>query len=155
MDTSEVRIVRLEPMRVACFNGFGPGPEEIALNKMLAWVKARQLLADGQVHRFFGYDNPMPTPGSPNYGYDMWVTIGPAVTVDGEAKLVNFAGGLYAVAGFAGHPMGIPAAWKKLMAWVEQSRYRPNDSIQWLEEHFNPPVPLDQLRLDLHLPIAE
>lgn len=155
MIPSEVRIVRLEPLRVACFNGFGPSPEELAWKKMLAWAEAQQLFADGQAHRIFGYNNPDPTPGSPNYGYDFWVTLGPAVTVSGDARLINFTGGLYAVTRFVGEAgPDIPAAWKKLVAWVEQSRYRPARH-QWLEEHFYPTSPEPGFCIDLYMPIAE
>ena len=41
MSKLEVRIVTLEPMRVASAYGFGPSPEEIAWEKMLAFAKKK------------------------------------------------------------------------------------------------------------------
>ena len=73
----QVRIVRLEPMRVACASGFGPSPEGEAWDTLIGWAKSQGLLDDLDALRFFGYNNPDPSPGSPNYGYDQWVTAGP------------------------------------------------------------------------------
>ena len=73
MDDFEVKIIKLPPMRVACVNGFGDGPEGIAFDKMKAWAQAHNLLE--RSHRLFGYNNPDPSPGSPTYGYDVWLTV--------------------------------------------------------------------------------
>ena len=40
MSEIEVRIIKLEPMRVACTYGFGEQPELQAWSKMLAWAKS-------------------------------------------------------------------------------------------------------------------
>ena len=93
----DVRVVRLEPMRVACVNGYGKEPETIAFNKMLAYVKAAGLDTDGKPHRFFGYNNPNPSAGSPNYGYDVWVTVDPEAQPEEGVRMIDFPGGLYAV----------------------------------------------------------
>jgi DNA gyrase inhibitor GyrI len=66
MSDMNVRIVNLPPMRVVSINGFGEGPEGIAFDKMKAWAQAHNLLEEP--HRLFGYNNPNPSPGSPNYG---------------------------------------------------------------------------------------
>ena len=82
-------------MRVACVNGFGEGPEGMAFDKMKAWAAAHNL--PGKPYRLFGYNNPDPSPGSPNYGYDVWITVDESVQADGEARIIDFPGGLYAV----------------------------------------------------------
>ena len=76
MSKLDVRIVRLEPMRVASAYGFGASPEGIAHEKMQALLRAKKLL-DGYStkYRHFGFNNPSPAPGSPNYGYEIWVEI--------------------------------------------------------------------------------
>ena len=48
----DVKIVKLEPMRVACVNGYGSQPEDLAFQKMRAFVQAHGLDGDGQTHRF-------------------------------------------------------------------------------------------------------
>lgn len=157
MSDLEVRIVKLPPMRVACVHGFGEGPEEQAFDKMKAWAQAHDLL--GQPCRLFGYNNPDPSPGSPNYGYDVWLTVDESVQADGEARIIEFPGGLYAVTRFeVKNPWeDIPGTWRKLVKWMEASQYR-HGQHQWLEEHIGP---LDEMggnqpfTLDLHLPITK
>jgi AraC family transcriptional regulator len=157
MDELEICIVKLPPMRVACVNGFGESPEGQAFDKMKAWAKAHNLT--GKSYRLFGYDNPDPAPGSPNYGYDVWVTVEKTVQAEGDARIIDFPGGMYAVLRVEVKLPSddIGAGWQKLVKWMENSKYR-HGSHQWLEEHIGP---LDDMggsqpfTLDLHLPIAE
>ena len=120
MSDLDVRIVNLPPMRVACVNGFGEGPEGMAFDKMKAWAEAHNLLLPGKPHRLFGYNNPDPSPGSPNYGYDVWITIDESVQADGEARIIDFPGGLYAVTRIEVKNPGddIPATWQSLVKWM-------------------------------------
>ena len=157
MNNLEVRIVNLPPMRVACINGFGDSPEGMAFEKMKAWAAAHKLLE--KPYRLFGYNNPDPSAGSPNYGYDVWITVGESVQADGEARIIDFAGGLYAVTRVEVDNPGadIPAAWQQLVKWMEASKYH-HARHQWLEEHFGllGEVGGEQpFTLDLYLPIAE
>ena len=73
MTTETVQIVTLEPMRVASAWAFGPNPEEMAWQKLVAWAESHDLLSTG--HRVFGFNNPNPSVGSPNYGYEYWLTV--------------------------------------------------------------------------------
>jgi DNA gyrase inhibitor GyrI len=165
MTELEVRIVHLEPMRVACASGFGQSPEEEAWDTLIAWAKSQGLLDDLDALRFFGYNNPDPSPGSPNYGYDQWITVGPDAKPEGKVEIKEFPGGLYAVTRCRLGDIG--AAWKQLAAWHEDSAYRCGHH-QWLEECLNPEVfirPEGQFQLpesafgdvefDIYLPIAE
>jgi AraC family transcriptional regulator len=158
MDDLKVKIVKLPPLRVICINGFGEGPEAQAWEKMIAWAKAKGLWDNGKPKRFFGFNNPDPSPGSPNYGYDVWMTVDDSVQPDGEARLINFPGGLYAVAHCPVKSPGddIPRTWQKLVAWFENSQYK-HGSHQWLEEHLDPQhaVHGENFTLDLFMPITE
>ena len=157
MEKLEVRILKLPATRVACVHGFGAGPEGQAFGKMQAWAKAHDL--PGKPCRLFGFNNPDPTPGSPNYGYDVWITVDEAVQGDHAATIVDFPGGLYAVTRVeVKNPWeDIPRAWQKLVKWMEASKYH-HGRHQWLEEHIGP---LEEMggdkpfTLDLHLPISE
>ena len=155
MSEDDIRAVELPPLRVVCLNGFGDGPEGQAFEKTLAWAKAHNLL--DLPHRLFGYNNPDPTPGSPNYGYDVWMTVDASVNADGEARIIEFPGGLYAVLRIeVKSPWDdIPAAWQRLVKWRENSPYH-EGRHQWLEEHIGPLneiVNTLPLTLDLFLPI--
>jgi DNA gyrase inhibitor GyrI len=159
MKELEVRIHSLEPLRVAAAHGFGQGPEPIAWEKLTAYIRKTGLLSDGQPHRFFGFNNPDPSPGSPNYGYEQWVTVGPEAQGEGEVKVKEFGGGLYAVTRTS--LAEITETWQAFFAWLEGTAYR-FGSQQWLEEAIN--FDLDQtvdqqgpenLILDLYMPITE
>ena len=158
MNKLEVRIVKLEPMRVASVWGFGNSPEEQAWEKLMTWAKPKGLLDDLEQHRIFGFNNPNPSSGSPNYGYEFWITVGPDVEPEGELRIQEFLGGLYAVTrcevrGEAHNT--IPETWKRLIKWLVDSQYK-QASHQWLEEHLGPvDTSLDELLLDLYAPIAE
>jgi AraC family transcriptional regulator len=157
MSEIDVRIVTLPPMRVACINGFCEEPEKEAFEKMYAWAKTHNLFE--KPYRTFGFDNPSQSPGSPNRGYDVWITVDESVQADGVVHILDFPGGLYAVTRVdVKHPWeDIPGTWQKLVKWMEKSKYT-HGSHQWLEEHIGP---LNEMGghlpfiLDLHLPIRE
>ncbi|MBM3134558.1 MAG: GyrI-like domain-containing protein [Chloroflexi bacterium] len=157
MSEFPVRIVKLEPLRVASVHGFGPSPEGEAWQKLVAWAKPKGYLDDPEHHRIFGFNNPDPAPGSPNYGYEFWMVVGPEVQPEAGVEIKDFPGGLYAVArcDVQGDPWRtIPAAWKKLVQWRENSQYQ-CASHQWLEEHLEEEgMPEGDFNLDLYLPIA-
>ncbi len=152
MSELDVRIVQLEPMRVASAHGFGTGPEEEATNRIAAFMEAEGLTFDDV--RWFGFNNPDPTPGSPNYGYDVWITVGPEVQGEGEVKVKEFEGGLYAVTRFK-NLNNIGQVWRQLVLWREDSPYRKGHH-QWLENLLtHPGTPYQEFEFDLYLPIVE
>jgi len=155
----DVRIVHLEPLRVAYALGFGQEPEGLAWAKILTWAEHKGWLNNLKAHRFLGFNNPNPAPGSPNYGYEQWMTVGPEDGSEGEVKVKDFAGGLYAVARCQG-PQNIPQAWKDLLVWCDNSQYRMAEH-QCLEECLSTELlnfgvmPWEKVLFDLYLPIAE
>ncbi len=152
MSEIQVRVVKLEPQRVASALGFGPNPEDLSWKKLFDWARAKGLLNNWQMHRYFGFNNPNPSPGSPNYGYEEWMTVGPEVEAEGEIQVKEFSGGLYAVLRCDEIPN--PRIWGQLVQWRERSPYKAAHH-QWLEECFNPLDPPDKLHFDLYLPIAK
>ena len=156
MDKTEVRIVQLARTRVASAQAFGPSPEGEAWDKLCRWAEPRGILGDRKRWRVFGFNNPDPSPGSPNYGYEFWITIDGEMTGDGDVRIKEFGGGMYAVArcDVQGNAATvIPAAWQNLIRWRETSPYRMG-SHQWLEEHLTGPDPAGaQWQMDLYMPI--
>lgn len=135
MQEETVQIVHLEPMRVASAWAFGPNPEEMAWQKLTEWAGPRDLLSTG--HRIFGFNHPNPSAGSPNYGYEYWITVDTNVEPADEIRLADVPGGRYAVleADVSGdYGVTIPAAWQRLDGWVAASSYL-HGTHQWLEEH--------------------
>jgi DNA gyrase inhibitor GyrI len=157
MSDLDVRIVELEPMRVASFLGFGPNPETEAFQKLDTWARPRGLLDAPAKHRLFGFNNPNPSAGSPNYGYEVWIVLDSDPESRGDAELKSFDGGLYAVTRCP-VPKGqydvIGTTWKKLVAWREDTKYG-QGTHQWLEESLPAELPDTEFVLDLYLPIAE
>jgi DNA gyrase inhibitor GyrI len=157
MPELNVKIVKLEPTLAASVYGFGPNPEGQAWSKLEAWAGPRGYFKDPEKHRIFGFNNPSPSPASPNYGYELWMTVDPAEEPEGDVRIIYFAGGLYAVLRLEqidAPYTAIPKGWEDLYAWVEDSPYS-FASHQWLEEDHRRPgiTPESEWCMDLHLPV--
>jgi DNA gyrase inhibitor GyrI len=155
MNKLDVHIVRLKPMNVVSAYGFGASPEGIAHDKMLAFLKSKNMLDGyGTKYRHFGFNNPNPAPGSPNYGYEIWVEVEKGIDPDGDVRIEHFPGGLYAVTRFE-NLENIGRVWCELAQWREASKYK-EANHQWLENLLNP-LETDGSKyiFDLYLPISE
>jgi effector-binding domain-containing protein len=139
MSNLEVKIVKLEPMRLASAYGFGPSPEGVAGDKMSAFLKKNGLWEGyGTKRRHFGFNNPNPSPGSPNYGYECWIVVGPDVEAEPPIVIKRVPAGKYAVTRCVGL-QHIGQRWRALSVWVEDSPYRlPPNGGRCLEEFLNP-----------------
>jgi DNA gyrase inhibitor GyrI len=130
------RLVTLEPMRIASAWAFGASPERLAYDKLKAWAEPQGLF-DGS-RRIFGFNNPNPSAGSPNYGYEFWIEVGPEIEPSGDIRITHVSGGLYAMAPFAqpdsDYGETLPPAWGQLDAWVAANNHR-HGPHQWLEQH--------------------
>ena len=154
MSELEVRIVQMEPMRVASAHGFGTNPEEQAWDKILAFTKAQGI--DTEQARFFGFNNPNPSPGSPNYGYEQWITVGDNVGASGEITIKEIPSRKYAVTRCEGLST-ITETWRRLVLWFEDSEYKqPAHWCECLEELLTQPgLPEEDFVFDLYLPVAD
>ena len=82
----DVRIITLEPMRVASVQVISKSPEQDAWAKMQAWADKCGLLEDITEHPVFGFNNPDPSPDKEEYGYEFWIKIPPEIQPEGEMK---------------------------------------------------------------------
>jgi effector-binding domain-containing protein len=157
MTNIDVKIVRLEPMLMASAYGFGQSPEGEAWEKMIAFATSRDMAIAGKPLGTYGFNNPNPSKGSPNYGYEIWLPLNPSeadTELEGDIRMHKFEGGLYAVTQFKGLE-NIGEVWRQLARWREGSQYQPGHH-QWLEELLTPAdVPLDEYVFNLYLPILE
>ena len=71
MDDQDVRIVQVAPMWVVSFYGFGESPELTAWQKLIDWAGPHGLLVNPGGYRIFGFNNPSPSPGSP----ELWLRV--------------------------------------------------------------------------------
>jgi DNA gyrase inhibitor GyrI len=153
---AEVRIVELPETRVASALGYGPSPEEIAWTKILEWARAEGLLGQPFPPRFFGFNNPNPSPGSPNYGYEQWLVISGDQAVSGEVEAKVIPAGKYAVSRCKLADIGL--AWRELVAWIESSPYDfgPNQCLEEAITYpWQPELPLMEHVMDVMINIVE
>lgn len=154
----DVLIITLEPMRVASVQAISKSPEGEAWGKMQAWAEEHGLLDNIEKHPVFGFNNPDPSPDKEEYGYEFWIKIGSEIQSEGDIKVKEFKGGLYAVTTtrlIVDPETNIIPAWKKLAEWVKKSSEYEFGAHQWLEKALNPRAPPEELVLDLYCPIKE
>ncbi len=154
MPLTDVRIVDLPPMRVASALGYGRHPEDQAAGKIARFAQTIGLTSGGLGYRAFGFNNPNPSPGSPNYGYECWIAVGPGVEAEPPIEIKQVPAGKYAVTRCVGLP-NIGQRWRALSVWVEDSPYRLPPRGRCLEEFLNPAEP-DRSKwvIDLYIEIA-
>ena len=160
-----VQVVELEPMRVASVRAFSASPEVDAWKKLRAWAHPQGLLDDYNKHPVFGFNNPNPSPGQKEYGYEFWIRMGSLFKGEGDIEAKDYEGGLFAVTtcnpweemqSDFGKKHGFLESWKKLVDWVILSeKYEMDESRQCLEKAHDQDVPFKELVLDLYQPIKE
>jgi DNA gyrase inhibitor GyrI len=153
MQDLEVKIIELPPFSVASLVRYGPSPEILAITALMTWAEQRGLLSVKPLPRFFGFNNPNPAAGSPNYGYEVWLTVDVGTASDDTVQIKPFSGGKFAVTRVTGVE-NIFNAWQNLVAWVETSPYKFGENL-CLEEHltFMDLVSDENLVLELYLPV--
>jgi len=141
MKKEQMRIVEIGPISVASFHGYGASPETIAFDRMKAWLAGMGVVTGFPPARVFGFNNPSPASGSPNYGYEFWLelpagtSLAAAAQNEPEVTVKRFDGGRYAALHHEGTGESIPATWKRLVELVVAERHETGHH-QWLEEHF-------------------
>jgi len=158
MTLTDVRIIDMPTMRVASALGYGKNPEDLAWQKISAFAASLGLKPGDPGYRTFGFNNPNPSPGSPNYGYEMWLVLDPEVPVAEVPEGISvkeIPSSKYAVTRFTGL-QNIGQTWRELVAWFEDSPYsRPPNWCTCLEEVVNPAeTDPEKWVFDIHLPIA-
>lgn len=163
MKEFKVEIVELEPMRVASAQAVSETPENDAWEKMRAWAEPKGLLEDLENHPVFGFNNPDPSPGQKEYGYEFWIRVGSDIKPEGEITIKDFEGGLYAVTtcnlreeieSEFFKKEGFLESWKNIVDWVKSSEYE-FGSHQCLEKAHDPTASVEGLILDLYCPIKK
>jgi DNA gyrase inhibitor GyrI len=151
MNDLVVRIIRLSPMRVASVRVVSENPERDAWEKLVRWAGPKGLLKRPETHPVFGFNNPNPSPYHKEYGYEFWIEIGPDVEPEEDIEIKQFQGGAYAVATCPEISM-ISETYRALWDWVEANKHRWRPTHE-LEKLLNTEAPLNDLVMDLYLPI--
>jgi len=140
-------------MWVAAVLATGPAPEVEAFQRLRQWAAPKGLFAEPERHPVFGFNNPSPSPGKPEYGYELWLRVDAPDPSETAVVFKLFEGGLFAVTACAlcGEP-GIMETWRLLWEWAQTGPYRWRRA-QELEKVLNPEAPEDRLMLELYLPV--
>ena len=144
-------------MRVASVYAFGTNPEGEAWKKLVAWAKPKGLLNNIDEHPIFGFNNPNPVSEDSKYGYELWIKVTPEIEPEGETRIIEFLGGLYAVARCEalGEPYkNIPSTWQSLADWCKENNHKLGYHHA-LERFITSGDKPDNLVLDLYCPIIE
>ena len=155
-----IRIVKLEPMRVAYYRAISMTPEKDAMNTLRTWGDSKGFYSNPAKHYHFGFNNPPPSnPGDPQgeYGYECLISVGADVESEGEIKIKEITGGLYAVARCQGVENIYPTWMYLFNDWLQSSEFEfDEDNAPSLEQLINP---LEQMQnkwiFDLYLPIRD
>jgi|GEM_PF-226811 len=153
----EVRYVDLPDMTVASALGFGKQPEHEAARLMSAFTGKVGIEPGLPGHPSFGFNNPNPSPGSENYGYELWCRVDPDTKAEPPIKIKRIPAARYAVTRFTGLS-NIGAVWKRFAAWVEDHHGMiPSCEVgSWLESLQNPGEPNESKWIfDLYLVVGE
>lgn len=118
---SEVAIVDLPPLRVACFRAISRTPEDDAVKVLTQWAAEAGLVGRP---RSFGFDVAV-SPAQAEAGlrgYELWYVVPPAVWPSPPVTIREFPGGHFAAMTvydpFVDPFAHIPAGWMALHEWV-------------------------------------
>lgn len=118
---SDVTIVELPPLRVACFRATSRTPEDDALKVLTQWASGAGLSAP---FRTFGFECEV-TPEQSQAGlrsYELWFVVPDGVVGAGPVTIRVFPGGTFAALTlfepFADPFERIPAGWDMLHEWA-------------------------------------
>ncbi len=156
MSDLDVRIERLPPMRVAWVRAVGRSPEQDAWRLLSSWAKPAGLLDDPEAHPVFGFNNPGPSAGEQEYGYEFWIAVDTEAQPPAGGGLKDFAGGVYAVTTcrLTGAP-SVLEHWRALLRWVHASEHTWRRTTHELERIRNPLAAEPEVVLDLYLPVGD
>ena len=147
-----VRILTLDPMRVASVQAYGENPERDAWEKLQLWAEAKGFIDLPREHPVFGFNRPGPATDGKRHGYEFWIRVGPEITSEGPVVVKEVVGGRFAVMTHRGYPN--PQVWKQLWDWVQSSSYRWRKTHE-LERIHEPLAPEGEVVFDLYLPIED
>ena len=142
MKDMEVRIERLDTMRVVYTHVLSDTPEEDAGKKIFEWAEAKGLNKKRVKPRLFGR-NTHPTDNPEPHGYELYLTVSPDIEPEGDVEIAEIEGGLCAVLRFKNLEK-IQNAWQHLWDWIKESEYEhagwkkgKHGWVNGFEEHLN------------------
>ena len=146
---SDINIITLKPMRVACYRAISQEPEKDSTRYLYDWFTQQDLVLPPTR---FGFDVEVPPGLHKNgcRGYETWIALSRHVNTAMGVTIQDFAGGLYATMTiyqpYTNNGYWISYGWKLLHEWVIVGELYRSANHQWLEEWI-PQENGDDLRL--------
>lgn len=133
---NEIQIIELMPMRAIAYSCVSIEPENEACNKVLEWIKTKNLLG---TMRLFGFNvEPYPTEDNPAYGFGYCATIPEGIEIPETLYEMKLPGGTYvAISQYDGDPSQGWAKAQELLADQEFEWEYDVDRNPGLEEHIS------------------
>ena len=97
MNKISVKIKSISPMKVASVRVISKTPEDDAWVKLEIYAKKHNILNDLESHPIYGFNNPDPTPGQKEYGYEFWIKVDSLSQPEPEVLIKDIPSALYAV----------------------------------------------------------
>jgi predicted transcriptional regulator YdeE len=148
----------LPRMTAVVFDGFKPEPENMAHQKMEAWIIRHPEAAES--HRVFGHNidaDGRLAHDPDNVGYRVMLTVpDAALPFDDETRVETIEAGTFVVTGIEGSfeddPSGswITEGWNRLQEMVKRNDLETHPSHRWFEELLEPAEP-GNTRFDLYV----
>jgi len=156
MSKFQIRIEELPPMRVAVFRGYGLTPEMEAHRQVEAFAREKGLIDQDNRIKTFGYNHPAPwVTTNDEYGYEIWLVVGPEAEVPGYVLTMQYPGSKCAVTSIE-RLADIGEAWEYLYNWVKDSKEFQHAQMSGLEEVLSPlGTSEEDFKFNLYLPVVE
>lgn len=148
----KIKVIREMPeMTVASFVCNGVHPEMAALEKMYIWADKSGITS--QPHRIFGFNNPDPSKGNPEYGYEVWITVSDGFSSN-DAVIKKIPPRTYAVLGTVLSEIEI--SWRHFVKWLNLGKYEYGGG-NCLEEHLTGREDWGRIDMefDLYMPVRK
>jgi AraC family transcriptional regulator len=151
----EMRIGKIEPMKVACIRHLGPYDTCCkAWERLFIWAGKRKFVGAETVSIGVSYDDPETTPPE-KIRYDACITVGSNVESEGEIKVMEIGGGEYAKITHIGNYGDIKGTFRHLIKELIPRSGRKMRSAPCLEIYIDNPdeIPEEKCRTELCVPI--
>ncbi len=151
----DVQFIRLMPMRVVSFHAISESPEDDAWKKLREWAEPKGYFEDLEKNPIYGFNNPNPTPGKKEYGYEFWIVVDPDFKSD-EVIIKDVPESFNVVTRcLVEDPVrDISDAWKKILDWIKKYKIKIAGECG-LEKVIIPSHSGEGFILDIYIPIEE
>lgn len=154
-DELEVQFIRLQPMRVVSFQAISESPENEAWAKLREWAEPKGYFDDLEKNPIYGFNNPNPSPGKKEYGYEFWLVVNPDFKSDEvEVKDVPESFNVVTRCNVEDPARDITEAWKKILEWIKKHKIKFAGRCG-IEKVIVPSHSGEGFILDIYIPVVE